>query len=80
MLALAGSKEGLAPVLLKQGGMWGYVDRQFREAIPAPFREAGEFYEGLAAVKDSESGRSGCIERSGAWALPPRRCRAASGA
>jgi hypothetical protein len=50
----AGFSEGLAAV--KIGDKWGYIDKSGTLVIPAVFRDASSFHEGLAAVQPPEPG------------------------
>ena len=62
--------EGLAAVQATENGAWGYLDRRGRLAIPARYWRAGEFHAGLAPVE--QFGKSGFIDRTGAWVIAPR--------
>jgi hypothetical protein len=66
-----------------EGGLWGYVDRDGRFAIPPRFTltrglaydwstsPVSSFSEGLAAVPGPD-GRFGFIDRTGRWVIPPQ--------
>jgi len=71
--------DGLAPVRVR--GRWGYIDPSGRPAIAPRFGEAGDFSEGLAAVKTLDSDRCGYVDRAGAYVIEPRfaACRPFSG-
>ena len=73
-----GFSEGLAAVnvggTIKHndlvGGRWGYIDLSGRMIIPPQFREAGDFYDGVA-LATLENGAQGVIDRRGKWVVPP---------
>lgn len=54
--------EGLAPVMF--GNLYGYIDHKGDTVIPATFREAGQFSEGLASVT-AANGQKGYIDKTG---------------
>lgn len=61
---------GRIAVKLKEGGKWGYLDREGRLAIPERFTRAKDFSEGLApAANDSGYGY---IDTVGNWVIPPQ--------
>lgn len=65
--------EGLCAV--RQSGKWGYIDRAGAWVIAPRYEEAGEFREGVAAVREpgsSGTGKVGFIDRGGAWVITPR--------
>jgi hypothetical protein len=49
---------------------WGYLDISGRVSVPEQFEKAGEFCEGLAAVR--YNGKHGYIRRDGTFAIEPR--------
>jgi len=59
--------EGLAP-FSPDGLTYGYVDTSGRVVIPARFRVAGEFRDGMAVVEET---RWGVIDKSGRYLLKP---------
>ncbi len=59
----------LAPV--KDGTAWGYVDKKGNMAIPAQYRQAGPFSEGLASVQVA-SGEWGVIDEKGRMVIAPQ--------
>ena len=61
--------DGLA-VVRNADGLHGFIDRQGNEVIPARFRSASSFSEGLAAV--SVDGRLGFIDTQGNVVIQPR--------
>jgi len=54
----------------KSGAEYGYVDRTGEWVIPPRFKEAGDFSEGLAAVKTAE-GLYGFIDAQGKFVISP---------
>lgn len=52
------------------GKMWCYLDRNARVAIPGPFTDAHDFYEGFAVVENGEE-RWGLIDRHGKYVIEP---------
>jgi len=68
--------EGLCALPFK--GLWGFVDREGKTAIPPSFVLAEPFSEGLAAVavmRETAKGNHGLygyIDRAGNWRVPPR--------
>lgn len=48
---------------------WGYVDSAARQLIPSKFKNAYDFTEGLARVKEKDSW--GYIDQSGNYVIPP---------
>ncbi len=68
-------REGLFAFQNKENGPWGYLDGQGRIALPAAYRYAGPFQDGLAVVglADGEfSFRYGLIDRKGVYRWQPR--------
>ena len=61
------SEEGLAR--FEDHGIWGFVNEQGEEAIPAQYEDAKNFSEGLAAVK--VDGLYGFIDVSGQMVIEP---------
>jgi hypothetical protein len=61
---------GLAPVKANRQTNWGYIDRTGNLAIPALYKNAEPFSEGLAAVHTG--GLWGYIDPNGRMILPPR--------
>jgi hypothetical protein len=60
----ANFSEGLAAVEI--GGLWGYIDKTGKLVIPAVFRQAGTFHEGLAAAQPAQNGpRQSCAAPDG---------------
>jgi hypothetical protein len=72
--------EGLAPVQRIESGnvVWGYVDAQGHEQVPAIFTEAQSFYGGSATIEDSVYGMRGYIDKQGQifnrFRTPEREC------
>jgi len=62
--------EGLAAVQLTKEGAWGFIDRQFRLAIPARYSAVRDFRTGVAPAE--QHGQWGFIDKTGAWAIAPR--------
>jgi hypothetical protein len=60
----------VAPKPAQQGGKWGYADAAGQFVIPAQFEFAGEFSEGVAAVK--LDGRLGYIGLDGRFVIPAK--------
>jgi hypothetical protein len=62
------------------GGHFGFINKTGVLVIPANFFIAGDFSEGLAAVRVEETKESkfGFIDRTGKFAIPPRFNQAAS--
>ena len=58
--------EGLAAVRI--GNLYSYIDKKGDIAIPAQFRDAAEFSEGLASVTTPE-GQSGYIDHAGRFVI-----------
>ncbi|MBX9688490.1 MAG: WG repeat-containing protein [Candidatus Obscuribacterales bacterium] len=58
--------DGLAAISLDKtsndGGTWGYIDKNGRMAIPAKFKRADDFSEGLAAVNGGYIDKSGELQ------------------
>jgi hypothetical protein len=54
----------------EQNRKWSYLDRTGKPAIELTCTAAEDFSDGLAAVLKDR--RIGFIDRSGAWAIPPR--------
>lgn len=61
-------RNGLAPV--RDGGLWGFIDRSGDWIIEPSFRAARPFHDGKAAAKTSDGW--GYINRSGDWIIPPQ--------
>jgi hypothetical protein len=56
--------EGLAAVEIN--GLWGYIDKTGKLVIPATFRQASSFHEGLAAAQPAQNGpRQSCAVPDG---------------
>lgn len=55
----------------KNGALWGYYDQLGNIAIPPKFHGAGDFKNGVAAVR--LKGKAGIIDTSGRWILEPLR-------
>lgn len=65
---VGGCGQGLIP--FRDGGLWGYLDRDGRERVEARFDEADDFSkDGLAVV--TEHGRDGYLDTRGEWKLRP---------
>ena len=60
---------GLARVLKKKTGKFGFVDRHGKEVIPCTWRAAGEFSEYMAGVQD-EYKKCGYVDVTGRLAIP----------
>lgn len=70
------NKSGLARVGKKSSAsgsttLWGYVDKKGNEVIPVVYPNLGDFYNGLAYAKDSETNRYGFLDKTGKWVLNP---------
>lgn len=67
-------REGLKPVLVN--GVWMYMDQQFNivDLNRGRFSYVHDFFDGLAAVIDKNTGKVGYIDKTGAltdsWPLP----------
>ena len=59
---------GLA--LVKEGHLYGFVDKDNKYVIPAKFEEAGSFREGLARVKVND--KWGFIDKTGKYVIQPQ--------
>ena len=59
---------GLA--LVKEGHLYGFVDKDNNYVIPAKFEEAGSFREGLARVKVND--KWGFIDKTGKYVIQPQ--------
>lgn len=57
-------------VRYKNGKLWGYADRHGHKLGEAVYFSAEDFYEGRAAVVDSEGGH-GLIDRAGSFVMQP---------
>jgi hypothetical protein len=55
---------------VQQDKKWGYIDKTGKLIIPFKFDHAGDFSEGLAAVK--LAGKYGYIDQTGKVVIPPR--------
>jgi hypothetical protein len=64
-------RDGLA-VAHSDRGKAGYVDETGAWTIPATFRGANAFSEGLGGAQDDETGLWGYIDRSGSWVIEPQ--------
>ena len=64
--------EGLLPFWVTSGGkeLNGYVDTDFKTAIPFQFEDARPFHDGLAPVK--KDGKWGFIDKQGAMVIQPQ--------
>jgi hypothetical protein len=63
---VGGCAQGLIP--FRDGGLWGYLDREGNERVDARFDEADDFSkDGLAVV--TEDGRDGYLDTHGEWKL-----------
>ncbi|MEM6261759.1 MAG: WG repeat-containing protein [Bacteroidota bacterium] len=56
--------------LIIEDGLWGYLDASGNIAIEPQFYSAGEFSQGLAAVR--KKGTYGCLNKNGAFVIPPQ--------
>jgi hypothetical protein len=65
-MSLSRFTEGLAPVMF--GNLYGYIDHKGNTVIPATFRDAGLFSEGLASVTTAD-GQKGYIDKTGAFVI-----------
>jgi hypothetical protein len=65
----AGITEGLCPNVLKEE-QWAFIDKTGRIALTTKFFYASKFSEGLAAVYDSKSNKSGSIDKAGKLVVP----------
>jgi hypothetical protein len=61
-MSLSRFTEGLAPVMF--GNLYGYIDHKGNTVIPASFRYAGQFSEGLASITTAD-GQKGYIDKAG---------------
>lgn len=65
-----GFRNGLAIVTTKDPGP-RYINPQGEVAVPTKgMEDLSNFSEGLALVRDAESGKYGYIDRTGAWVIP----------
>ncbi|HLP27620.1 MAG TPA: WG repeat-containing protein [Candidatus Didemnitutus sp.] len=64
------SRVGLTRIPVCVNDRWGYVDERGQLVIQHRFRSAGEFADGLAAVRDT--GLFGYINEMGDWVLEPQ--------
>ena len=55
---------------IKQDGKWGYIDRAATIVIPPQFDEAGDFFDGLAAVRIGR--KWGYIDKAAELAIEPQ--------
>lgn len=62
-------EENLA--VAKQGGLYGWLDRDGQWVIPPRFSDANRFSFGLASAV-AENDLVGYVDRSGEWVIPPR--------
>lgn len=53
-----------------EGNLWGYIDKMGKEVIKPQFKSAGQFSEGLAAVR--LNGSYGYIDKSGSFIIKPQ--------
>jgi hypothetical protein len=60
-------------VLEIEFGSGRFVDKEGKEVEPAPYR-GEDFSEGLAAVRDEETGQWGYVNREGKYVISPRFC------
>lgn len=65
-MSLSRFTEGLAPVMF--GNLYGYIDHKGNTVIPAIFRDAGQFSEGLASVTKAD-GQKGYIDKAGEFVI-----------
>ena len=65
-MSLSRFTEGLAPVMF--GNLYGYIDHKGNTVIPAIFRDAGQFAEGLASVTKTD-GQKGYIDKAGLFVV-----------
>ena len=65
-MSLSRFTEGLAPVMF--GNLYGYIDHKGNTVIPAIFRDAGQFAEGLASVTKAD-GEKGYIDKAGRFVI-----------
>lgn len=64
--------DGLMAYYDYQKSIWGFIDASGKIVIPAQYRAASDFHEGLAAVQIVESpGYWGYIDKTGNMAIPP---------
>ncbi|MDJ1500031.1 WG repeat-containing protein [Xanthocytophaga agilis] len=62
-------KAGASLFPVKIDELWGFIDLQGELVIPAQFKQAGPFSEGLAPVRSQ--GRYGYIDVQGKYVIPP---------
>lgn len=55
----------------QEGDLWGHINQKGEMVIPAQFAYAADFYDGLAAVKNTD-GKWGYIYPSGKYAIRPQ--------
>ena len=67
-------ESGLYPMYEKVSmqDKWGYVDETGEYVIQPQFSYADKFYEGMAVVKDCDTGLYGYIDSFGEWVIPPQ--------
>lgn len=66
-IATSRFKEGLACV--REGELYGYINKRGEFVIPPQFDDAQEFSEGLAWVVGSDRKKVGWIDKSGRWVV-----------
>lgn len=69
-LAAPADNEQLFPV--KNGRLAGFIDVNGRLAVPLLFADVSEYAEGLAAVKDTVTGKWGYVDRAGKFVIQPQ--------
>ena len=60
-------QDNLYPII--KASLWGYIDNTGKEVINPQFKSAGQFSEGLAAVR--LNGTYGYIDKSGSFIIKP---------
>jgi DNA-binding transcriptional regulator/RsmH inhibitor MraZ len=65
--------EGLAVVLVRENGLFGFIDRSGNQVIPLKFTGVLDFSQGLAqATVDPNREKIGFINQQGDWVIPPQ--------
>jgi hypothetical protein len=77
MAAVEVFNAGVGEQDLSRPQQFGYVNRQGTMAVPASFRYADSFSEGLVAVRPSEANEIAYIDASGQMVIPPMACHLA---
>lgn len=59
-----------APIPVRRGKYWGYIDASGREIVPPRYDKAGLFYDGIATI--GKGGRYGYLAADGHEIVPPQ--------